>query len=298
MQEAGNGISNGGAPSARSYIGVVTIPALRSRRFPVRCLVRCSDLVPSGETMAERHRSGRLAVILHVDIAGSTNLVRRDERLAHERIQNTFRRFANTITEYQGRVRELRGDALLAEFGRASDAVTAALAFQVDHRARSSEITDDIRPLVRVGIAMGEVIVADNTVTGAGAVLAQRVEQMANEGGICITGAVHEALPQRLPFQQQDPGERRVKGFDEMVRVYRVALRAGESIPPPRARRFSENVTTGLCRASLLYWSSFYWPGPCTGFSSLPVAGVPALSRNRSSHCPTSRRSLCYRSPT
>jgi len=28
-----------------------------------------------------------------------------------------------------------------------------------------------------VGIAMGEVVIADNTVTGAGVVLAQRVEQ-------------------------------------------------------------------------------------------------------------------------
>ena len=75
--------------------------------------------------MAKQHSTGKLAVILHADIAGSTQLVHQDEQLAHERIQESFRRFGNTITRYHGRVRELRGDALLAEFERASGAVSA-----------------------------------------------------------------------------------------------------------------------------------------------------------------------------
>ena len=83
--------------------------------------------------MAKDRVSGNLAVILHADIAGSTQLVQQDEQLAHERIQDAFRRFSATIQKYQGRVIELRGDALLAEFERPSDAVTATLAFQADH---------------------------------------------------------------------------------------------------------------------------------------------------------------------
>ena len=47
---------------------------------------------------------------------------------------------------------------------------------------------------------MREVVISDNTVTGAGVVPAQRVEQLANPGGVCITGAINEALPTRLPF--------------------------------------------------------------------------------------------------
>ena len=155
--------------------------------------------------MAKQHRSGKLAVILHADIAGSTQLVHQNEQLAHERIQETFRRFSDTITKYHGHVRELRGDALLAEFERASDAVAAALAFQIDQTGRNAKLTGNIRPTLRVGIALGEVIIADNTVTGAGVVLAQRVEQIAEPGGVCITGALQEALPQRLPFEQKTP---------------------------------------------------------------------------------------------
>ena len=147
--------------------------------------------------MAKDRLSGKLAVILHADVAGSTALVQQDEQLAHERIQNAFRRFSEVIEKYKGRVLELRGDALLAEFERPSDAVTATLAFQADQAYYLSRLKDDLKPSIRVGIAMGEVVIADSTITGAGVVLAQRVEQLANPGGLCITAALHEALPTR-----------------------------------------------------------------------------------------------------
>jgi class 3 adenylate cyclase len=186
--------------------------------------------------MAKTHQSGKLAVILHADVAGSTELVQRDERLAHDRIQEVFRRFSDTIKRYNGRVHELRGDALLAEFARASDAVIAALAFQLDQADYLVKFDDDILPKVRIGIAMGEIIIADNTLTGAGVVLAQRVEQLAESGGVCITAALHEALPNRLPFDMTNLGEQELKGFDETIRVHRVELRQGESIPDPETR--------------------------------------------------------------
>jgi hypothetical protein len=44
--------------------------------------------------MAKDPLSGKLAVILHADVAGSTALVQQDKQQAHERIQGTFRRFS------------------------------------------------------------------------------------------------------------------------------------------------------------------------------------------------------------
>jgi len=186
--------------------------------------------------MAKDRLAGTLAVILHADVAGSTALVQQDEQLAHERIQDAFRRFGAIIEKYQGHVLEIRGDALLAEFVRTSDAVSASLAFQADHTYQISRLNDDLRPTIRVGIAMGEVVIADATITGAGVVLAQRVEQLADPGGLCITAALHEALPKRLPFELKNLGEHNLKGFEEPVRVYRVELSPGALIPEPQAR--------------------------------------------------------------
>jgi adenylate cyclase len=187
--------------------------------------------------MAKDRLAGTLAVILHADIADSTALVQQDKQLAHERIQDTFRRFSDTIEKYQGQVLELRGDALLVEFEHAYDAVSAALSFQVDHACYIDRLQDDLRPTVRVGIAMGEVIIADSTVTGAGVVQAQRVEQLADPGGVCVTASIQEALSKTMPLDLENLGEKSLKGFDFPVRVFRVKLRLGASIPPPEEGR-------------------------------------------------------------
>ena len=84
--------------------------------------------------MATDPLSRKLAVILHADIVGSTSLVQLDETLAHERMQSAFKRFAECIAAHGGATRELRGDALVAEYERASDALTSALAFQQSNR--------------------------------------------------------------------------------------------------------------------------------------------------------------------
>lgn len=69
----------------------------------------------------EAHPPRKLAVILHADVVGSTSLVQKNETLAHERIRDTFQRFSETISAYNGIAHEITGDALVAEFGRASD---------------------------------------------------------------------------------------------------------------------------------------------------------------------------------
>jgi len=177
--------------------------------------------------------SRKLAVILHADVVGSTSLVQKDEALAHERIQNAFNRFSETISAYGGTTRELRGDALVAEFARASDAVSAALSFQQRNQAHNGVLADDICPALRVGISLGEVIVADGTVTGEGIILAQRLEQLAKAGGVVIQGAVSEAIPARFGFQFDTLGEVELKGFEQPVRAFVVQLAGNTAIPEP-----------------------------------------------------------------
>ena len=200
--------------------------------------------------MADENLSGKLAVILHADIVGSTLLVQQDEQKAHARIQDSFRRFGEKISNYHGKVRELRGDALLGEFDRASDAISAALSFQSEQSEYNRQFDDNIRPLLRVGIALGEVVIADDTITGAGVVLAQRLEQLAEPGSLCITPAIREALPQRLPFKLENLGAKQLKGFEEPVEVYRVELTPGSSVPTPEPRR-SDRLETGSPRRNI-----------------------------------------------
>ena len=151
--------------------------------------------------MEKDYLSRKLAVILHADVVGSTSLVQKNETLAHQRIQAAFNNFSKTISSYRGIAHEIRGDALVAEFERASDAVAAALAFQVLNDEINSTLSGDIQPSLRIGISLGEVVIADNTITGAGVILAQRLEQLADSGGVVVQGSVSETVPTRMPFQ-------------------------------------------------------------------------------------------------
>jgi TolB-like protein/class 3 adenylate cyclase len=213
--------------------------------------------------------SGKLAVILHADVAGSTSLVQQDKELAHERIQDSFQRFGDTIETYHGRMLELRGDALLASFDRASDAVSAAITFQTAQAGYIENLQDDVKPNIRVGISMGEVVIADNTVTGAGVVQAQRIEQLANPGTVCISAAIHEALSKRTRFELDNLGEQALKGLEHPVHVYRIALKPGESIPPsessdkdrvPGVSRWL--IGTSMAVLVLIAAVSMYWLKP------------------------------------
>lgn len=68
-----------------------------------------------------------LAVILHADVIGSTALVQSNEVIAHTKIQSAFRELSAQVEQYGGITQEIRGDALVAYFSSASDALCAAL---------------------------------------------------------------------------------------------------------------------------------------------------------------------------
>jgi adenylate cyclase len=188
-------------------------------------------------------------------VVGSTSLVQKNETLAHERIQAAFHQFTETINSYGGITRELRGDALVAEFDRASDAVTASIVFQILNKESNATLDGDIQPQLRIGISLGEVIIADNTVTGAGVVLAQRLEQLADTGGIVVQGAISETVPTRMPFDFESLGEHELKGFELPVRAFSVSLKPGESAPAPESDVNNQNDTGLPNRPSKLHVS-------------------------------------------
>jgi adenylate cyclase len=179
--------------------------------------------------------SRKLAVLLHADVVGSTSLVQKNESIAHERIQVAFARLSKTIEGYGGATHEIRGDALVAEFPRASDAVCAALAFQAENIEQNRNLADAIQPELRIGISLGEVVVADGTITGAGVILAQRLEQLAQAHGVIVQGSVSETVPTRLPIEFESLGEQNLKGFDQPVRAFSVRQTRGEKIPGPES---------------------------------------------------------------
>lgn len=192
--------------------------------------------------MGENIQTRKLVVILHADVVSSTILVQIDEAIAHNRIRAAFYNFSKVIKAYGGTAHEIRGDAIVAEFDLTTDAVNAALAFQVQNQKTNKIFDDDIKPQLRIGISLGEVIIADDTITGSGVVMAQRLEQLADPGGIVAQGSVFDTVPKRMPYWFEALGEQVLKGFDQPVRAFAVTLRQGEAIPKPEIKAKSKTV--------------------------------------------------------
>ncbi len=115
------------------------------------------------------------------------------------------------------------GDALLAEFPSAVEAVQAAAEIQADLAEQSADVAEDRRMRVRIGINLGDVLVEpDGTLYGDGVNVAARLEGLAEPGGICVSGKVVEEVEGKTDLGFADIGEHEVKNIARPVRAYRV----------------------------------------------------------------------------
>jgi adenylate cyclase len=83
----------------------------------------------------------------------------------------------------------------------------------------------------RIGINLGDVIVDGDKIYGEGLNIAARLEGLAEGGGICISGTVHEHIKNKLPLDCNYLGEQYVKNIREPVRVYQIKMKVKTDFP-------------------------------------------------------------------
>ncbi len=180
----------------------------------------------------------RLTAILVADVVGYSRLIRSDEEGTLAALKALRADLIDPkIAQHQGRVVKLMGDGMLAEFPSVVDAVRAAVGTQRAVADRNAALPEDKRIEFRVGINLGDVVIAGDDIHGDGVNVAARLEALSEPGGICISGKVYEEVRDRLDLAFEDLGEREVKNIDRPVRVWRwaamVAAVASPAIPLP-----------------------------------------------------------------
>ena len=167
----------------------------------------------------------KLAAILAADVVGYSALMEADEAGTFDRLRAGRKElFEPEINKHHGRIFKLMGDGLLAEFGSVVDAVECAVALQRGMAERNASVPEDKRIEVRIGINLGEVIVEGDDRYGEGVNVAARLQQLAEPGGICVSGKVSKEVEKKLAFGFEPMGEQRVKNIAEPIACYRVNL--------------------------------------------------------------------------
>ncbi|PSH59037.1 guanylate cyclase [Phyllobacterium brassicacearum] len=169
----------------------------------------------------ERH----LAAVLIADVVGYSRLSQIDEEGTRARFQTDLNEvFQPTIAEHHGRLVKTIGDGILVEFHSVVDALRCAVGIQQQKAKRNADESPEKRLNFRIGINLGDIIVEGEDIHGDGVNIADRIQALAEPGGIAISGTAYDHVKGKLPIGFTSLGEQKVKSIAEPIRVYRVVL--------------------------------------------------------------------------
>ena len=222
----------------------------------------------------------KIAAIFAADIAGYSKLVAEDEEETLRRLASYRRSMDDFIARAGGRIFNTAGDAVLAEFPSAVEAVRCAIDIQESLRTRNMAYPASRQMSFRIGITVGDVVERDGDLLGDGVNIAARLEGIAPVGGICISRTVHEQVANKLSVVFADIGEQHVKNIPTPVHAYMIAMRPDDARPETlKAKKPAKRAP-------------WVWPA-ATAVASFAVLGIADIRLFQQTFGPAGRRRRC-----
>jgi len=166
----------------------------------------------------------KLTAILSADVVGYSRLMGEDEDTTVQTLTTYRDVISSLIKDHKGRVVDSPGDNILAEFVSVVNSLRCAWDVQQEIKSRNADLPENRRMNFRIGINLGDVIEKEDRIYGDGVNIAARLEGLAEEGGVCISGTAYDHVKTKLPFRYEYQGEQKVKNIKEPVRIYKVLI--------------------------------------------------------------------------
>ncbi len=160
---------------------------------------------------------------MFTDMVGYSALTQRDEPLALKHVEEQHRLLKSVFDRFGGREVKTMGDGMLVEYDSALDATECAVAMQRRFFERNRDTTGE-RIEIRVGIHVGDVVHSGSDVYGDAVNIASRIEPLAEPGGVCVSGPVHEQVQNKIPYPLRPLERAFLKNIQTPVSVYRLEL--------------------------------------------------------------------------
>ena len=104
------------------------------------------------------------------------------------------------------------------------DAVRCADDVQRGVAEQNTDVPQDKRIEFRIGIHLGDIIIADDDIFGDGVNIAVRLEGIAEPGGICISDDAQRQVRGKIELAFDDMGPQSLKNIAEPMRVWRLQI--------------------------------------------------------------------------
>ena len=179
----------------------------------------------------------RLATILISDVVGYSRMMGENEERTVRTLRGHRDIFDGLLKSHRGRVFNTAGDAILAEFPSAVEAVRCATEIQNALRTRNDHLPPEERMWFRIGINLGDVIVQGGDLLGDGVNVAARIQTIAEPGGVCISGSVYDQIQNKLTLQIRQLGEKNFKNIAQPIRTFSIVDDDAAAMPGSRWRR-------------------------------------------------------------
>ena len=122
-----------------------------------------------------------------------------------------------------GRVFSRAGDSAFAEFSSPVNAVVCAVNVRNVEDLVPHAAAEDVRPQLRIGVHLADVIVTESGLTGDGVNITARIQQSARPDDIWVSESLFNQVRRHSPFSFEDLGPQRFKNISEPIRVFRLA---------------------------------------------------------------------------
>jgi class 3 adenylate cyclase len=188
-----------------------------------------------GEGVDEKQKTRRsLRAVFAADITGFSGVMSANETGAIGTL-NEIRAIAiQQLQAHDGWLFGMPGDGIFALFESAVNAVRCAL--ETQHQLALRGETQDMR--LRIGVHLGDVLFEKDLPYGEALTIAARLEDLADPGGILISGAVMDAVSARISATFEERGVPRLKNIPRRIVTF--------AVKPPPERNKGDETRVGL----------------------------------------------------
>jgi adenylate cyclase len=182
----------------------------------------------------------RLAAIMFTDIVGYTALMGKDEEQTLNLLKKNINIHKALIRKFHGEFIKDIGDGILVSFTTNLNAVRCAIALQQASRKENYQL--------RIGIHEGDLVFSKGDAWGDGVNVASRLQELAGEGCIVISGSVYKDIKNKTDISVRYLDEKKLKNVEDPLKIYQVSSEERETgkLPSDPSRNRRKKTFSGV----------------------------------------------------
>jgi len=164
-----------------------------------------------------------LMCVMFTDIINYSQKMNEDEHQALLLLQTHNRIMKEIISEHEGKIIEIIGDAFLISFESAVKCVNCGVAIQKRFNNFNESKTVNEKIELRMGIHLGDLIEFEGKLKGDALNIAARIQQNAEANKVWISESVFLAVKGKTKLKYNKLGAQKFKNIDEPITIYRIS---------------------------------------------------------------------------